>query len=80
METKEFEKKYPEHAKLDKVKGESQAIGEFLDWYRGKAADDEGYYGAPTERLLAEYFGVNLKILEKEKRQMLKAFQEAISK
>lgn len=28
-------KKYPEHEKLEKVKDQSQAVGEFLEWLRG---------------------------------------------
>jgi hypothetical protein len=91
--------KYPEHAKLDKVKDKSQTIGEFLEWLSTKRREvavwaepkeppyldkdgelksnenymPEGWYplNYSIEKLLAEYFEIDLNKLESEKRQML---------
>ena len=103
------ESKYPEHEKLAKIKDQSQAIGDFLEWLRTGEADPTGFdrsiflatheviteeYSATgewhdlpkdkwyvgdrlvlfrynMEELLARYFGIDLKKLEEEKKQML---------
>jgi hypothetical protein len=72
---------YPEHDKMLAVQDQSRAIGEFLEWTQG-----EGYllaeYGRnesdyPTrvqltiEQVMARYFGIDLAVIEKEKRAML---------
>jgi hypothetical protein len=71
---------YPEHDKLMKITGHSQAIGEFLDYMsdRGytlrKWSDDEYTYLAhpgSIYSILADYFDINQAKLEREKRQML---------
>lgn len=97
--------KYPEHAKLDKVKDQSQTIGEFLEWLGTKNRElatyreskeppyididgelksnekyiPEGWYplNYSIEKLLAEYFEIDLNKLEKEKRQMLDEIRNA---
>lgn len=72
-------KTYPEHEKMSTIVDKSQAIGEFLEWIN----DVKGYkickyltgelwpIRTDTEHLLAEYFNINLRIIEKEKREML---------
>jgi hypothetical protein len=73
---------YPEHEKLHKIKDQSQAIGEFLDWLQSSRhvilAEYPKQYKhtlvpihMSTENILAEYFGINLNVLETEKRIML---------
>lgn len=70
---------YPEHAKLEKVKKESQLIGDFLyTLSRDKGAMlCRQSFGEWTpigtiEKTLAEYFDINLNKLEREKQHMLK--------
>lgn len=78
---------YPEHAKLAKVKDESQKIGQFLDWLTNERPNGVIFlcerhpthqvgdlwvpFDKGIEKLLAEYFGIDEKKLEAEKRQML---------
>lgn len=69
----------PECVKLAKVHDQSQPIGEFLDWLR----NDKGYVicdleeheyepvGKTIEQLLAEYFEIDLKKVEQERRVLL---------
>lgn len=75
---------YPEHEKINAVKDQSQTIGDFLDWIRREKGIVLANYGnsdvawlAPDgtakERLLAEYFEIDLDALEAEKRAMLQA-------
>jgi hypothetical protein len=75
---------YPEHAKLRRVSGKSQAAGEFLTWL-----EERGYLLArhelddgellptpvPTQVLLAEWLGIDLAKIEDEKRAMLDALR-----
>jgi len=84
---------YLEHEKLQKVKDKSQVIGEFLDWLTDEKAitfckwqeDEEeiaegtGYYPiyTDTNKLLAEFFEIDLDKLEKEKVDMLETFKKA---
>jgi hypothetical protein len=75
---------YPEHEKLSKVRDKSQAIGEFIDWLKSQGVelsvwiDDEHQipYLASTEKILANYFCIDLDRLEAEKRQMLDEIRE----
>lgn len=70
---------YPECEKMKDVQEDSQKIGEFLDWLLNKRGlvickwEKSGYfeYRRNIEELLAEYFGIDLNKVEKEKRQML---------
>jgi len=70
---------YPEHAKLKAVSDKSQIIGEFLDWLTNERgltlaywAGDELYPAREaTDRLLTDYFGINLHELEIESRMMM---------
>lgn len=72
----------PEHDKLKKVSGESQAIGEFVDWLRQERGivfcdedkvDDVYVPVVPfsIERVLADYFGIDLNKIEQEKVALL---------
>jgi hypothetical protein len=75
---------YPEHDKLSAVKDKSQAIGEFLEWLDyeknysvcslTEGRNGDGEYSpifTSTEKLLAEFFNIDLNKLEQEKRKML---------
>lgn len=83
-------KNYPSTPELDKmlaVKDKSQAIGEFFDWL----VNDKGYVLSqyeekdrrlyPTyssiEKLLAEFFGIDLKKIEEERRAILKSLDSS---
>lgn len=77
---------YPEHDKLNAVKDQSQAIGEFLDWLRDEkgimlARFGEGGdlypYPRSTQDMLAEFFDIDLAEIEKEKRDMLEKIRNA---
>lgn len=75
---------YPEHDKMADVHDKSQAIGEFVDWL-----SERGYVlatvqgarlveGRPrTESLLAKFFGIDLEVVEQEKRAMLDQLRAA---
>lgn len=70
---------YPEHEKLAVVQERSQACGEFLDWLvneRRLVVAEYGEYGlvafcGGTQKLLAEFFEIDERRLEEEKRAML---------
>lgn len=74
---------YPEHEKLAKVKDKSQAAGDFLAWLRDekklilcREIDDELMPEFPQfEKLLGEFFEINLNVIEDEKRAMLAQLQ-----
>lgn len=81
---------YPEHEKMALVEETSQRIGEFLDWLlvdrqpkttlcvlTGSVVDTYAPARVTAEQLLAEYFAIDLKVIEAEKRAMLKAMREA---
>jgi hypothetical protein len=78
---------YPEHDKLAEVADQSQAIGEFIDWlskekgmhlYRYlKGAVCPVETNLSIQSLLAEFFEIDLKRLEDEKRAMLTAMRAA---
>ena len=65
---------YPEHAKLKTISKESQTCGEFIDWLQ-----ERGYNITTRKRgevfnlrrALAEFFEIDEKKLEDEKRAML---------
>jgi uncharacterized protein with HEPN domain len=71
---------YPEHEKLKAAKAESQVIGEFLEnmpgglklcRYHAQWAKWEPT-STPINNILAEYFDIDLKKIEKERQVMLK--------
>ena len=76
--------KYPECEKLASAHEESQVLGEFLEWLKRKyyicnfveesdEVEEACFY--PThhsiEKLLAEYFNIDLDKVEEERRQIL---------
>lgn len=76
---------YPEHEKIKALDGLNDRIGEFLDWLRAERGIVLAEYGrhdqlwastVRTEDLLAEFFNVDLKELEEEKRRMLDEIRE----
>lgn len=73
---------YPEHDKLKEVQPLSQAIGEFLEWCAQEGREmvlaewvNDGSWMLPastsTEKLLAQFFQIDLDKIEAEKQQML---------
>lgn len=78
---------WPEHDKLREVADRSQAIGEFLEWLDlerdlviaryAHELDEFVPANVSTNRLLAEFFGIDLDKLEAEKRDMLTLMKEA---
>jgi hypothetical protein len=69
-----FRKKYPEHVKLERIAGSAETIATFLEWMqRNRIHLCLPFYETENgrEQLLAKYFKINLKRLEKEKQQML---------
>jgi hypothetical protein len=78
--------KYPENAKLGRVAGKTQAIGEFVDWLEAEKgihlavwASDTRMVpaGASIQNLLAEWAGIDQNKLEDERRAMLAAVRAA---
>jgi len=80
MESK-MKSEYPEHEKLKQC--ESQKIGEFISWLQGRyyicrwLEDEERFHPIHNsiEDLLAQYFGIDLSVLENEKTEMLKSLR-----
>ena len=78
--------KYPEHEKQRAVKTRSQAIGDFLDWLTSEkeiclhkwSEYYKKYYPSciKTEDLLAEFFDIDLKVVENEKLTMLEEIRK----
>ena len=75
---------WPEHARLIEQKHKTEIIHEFLEWCNGKKIElgrwvERGGYGddkfmprvEKVDNLLAEFIGINLEELEREKRAML---------
>lgn len=81
---------YPELEKMQAVSGESQKIGRFLEWLQsereprielavwhgGKFGDELRPSNLKIEPLLAEYFNIDLVIVEYERRVMLDSIRE----
>ena len=85
--------KYPELDKIQEVKEKSQELGEFLEWLTRKyvlanwvdGVDDMGFETSllfrnsdNTEKILADYFGIDLVKAEKEREQLLENFRNQI--
>ena len=78
------EKGYPECEKLASHEQELNTIRNFLDWCDSKRFELRDWnhlnYGEPQkinksrEQLLAEYLGIDLKVVEKERQEMLENF------
>lgn len=79
--------KYPEHEKIKKYGDAPQYVSEFLEWLSNAGYsihrvtyNDEGKTQVERPSItetLNEWMGVDPKKLEKERRQMLSAYQEA---
>lgn len=76
----------PECEKLRQVSDKSNAQGAFLDWLLGEKgftlaryADSGGLYPVSRnmEELLAEYHGIDLAKVEKERRALLEYLRES---
>jgi hypothetical protein len=73
---------YPEHEKMRLIKDQSQSIGEFLEWLQDKKevifaeypetnSDHLFPLHLPTQKLIAEFFDIDLDKIEDEKDAML---------
>lgn len=69
---------YPEHKKLALIADQNRAVGDFLDWLLSKGvilASRDGErlwaYQYSTTNLLAEFFEIDLDLIEREKREIL---------
>lgn len=82
--------RWPEHEKLKLVAEKSQAIGAFVDWMSGRGLylseynEDEDRprlqtWSGRIQSLLAEYFDIDERVLEQEKRAMLARMQETVA-
>jgi hypothetical protein len=78
---------YPECEKLSAIKDQSQIVGEFLDWLQNEKnvvlCDPTESWDHPyvpiskgSNRLLAEYFKIDLDKIEEEKLAMLEEFRK----
>lgn len=73
------ETEYPECEKMAAVNDQSQKIGEFIEWLRSEKDleicewNGGDYFPArfSTEKLLSEFFNIDLDTVEEEKYQML---------
>ena len=74
--------KTPELDKMSIVQDKSQAIGQFIEWLGERdpqlylcecAKEEEGFFPVypSIEKLLAEYFEIDLNKVEKERRELL---------
>lgn len=86
----------PEHDKLEALNGTNNTIGDFLEWLKRKyvicvwgdeyseCGDYDGSTLYPvyqsTERMIAEYYRINLDAFEQEKDAVLKAVRQEFSK
>lgn len=82
--------KYPEHEKQAKVLDDARVIGEFLEncvyklgeWRQGRRRSMDAEFfpvNMSIKAILAEYFDIDLEIIETEKRQMLDELRSAQS-
>jgi hypothetical protein len=75
---------YPECERLAEVAPKSQVIGEFLDWLANKGIalgtwDGDMYlrvHSYVPNELLAEFFEIDLKLVERERAQLLSTIRE----
>lgn len=77
---------YPEHEKLKEIQDQSQIIGEFLEWLNYEKeyslCECENKYdrwqpiSENHQKLLAQFFNIDLDKLEQEKRKMLEELRK----
>lgn len=77
--------KTPELEKIQANREKSQTIGEFLEWLQSEKGFQIGEYDKndrlmpvhhSVEKLLAEFFGINLIEAERERQALLKSLQK----
>jgi hypothetical protein len=80
----------PEHDKLIALNGANNIVGDFLEWLKRKYViciwgdggdyDDDTLYPVyqSTERMIAEYYGIDLDAFEQEKDAMLMAVRQKL--
>ena len=81
-------KTYPAHEQMARFQDQTQLIGEFLEWL-GNTKNlhicnlENSWSGheffpitGSTENLMAEFYGIDLKEVEKEKNDMLKDIKD----
>ena len=72
--------RYPEHEKLKEVEVRSQAVGDFVTWMEDRGFSFQDANGSPPRGCLidwlAEFFEIDQKVLEKEKRAMIAAIRK----
>jgi hypothetical protein len=79
---------YPECEKMAAVREKSQVLSDFVDWLQTKGihlakwhdrggADELFEIHTPYDELFADYFGIDLKAVERERRAMLDSIQLA---
>jgi len=64
---------YPEHEKQRQVMEAADVIGPFLEWYQSRP---RGIENQSIQITLEQYFGLDGRILEAEKRAMLDALRK----
>lgn len=65
--------KAPDTPTLDRIaanRGESKAIGDFLDWLK-RTAPEASVVSLDIQKLLADYFGIDRAAEERERRALL---------
>lgn len=80
---------HPETQKMVNAAPESQSIGEFVEWMGAQGiqlaefVEIEGYsepklmpVSRSLENMLADYFGIDLKAVEKERRKILASLRD----
>lgn len=70
---------FPEHEKLKLVADKSQVIGEFVGWLETKGIwlESNARRTPAITQLLAEFFEIDLDVIETEKRAMLDLIRDA---
>jgi hypothetical protein len=76
---------YPEHDKMSAVTAETQAAGDFIDFLQGEGArlmildesDQWTYAPGNLNDWLAKWKGINLAVIEQEKRDMLAEIRDS---
>lgn len=80
------EQEYPEHEKMTQVTNESHIIGQFLEYLNEQGIvlgkyDEQGQHiwphRQPINERLAEYFNIDLKVIEQEKQQMIQELRNS---
>lgn len=76
-ERAEFDAKYPAHAKVKTVEHASHTVGLFIDWLKAHKRPAFLISHVGTERILAQYFDIDLQVFAEEKDTILKEFLQS---